>query len=172
MTQNELAVRMAAEETAFRKNYWTYHLDRGVMELLAPPLEELVGSDFTAYVQALEDHARSRSWAAYQTGKHLGEVAVKKGLPSDLANDLPMEVLVGSVPYSEQLRALQERVRVATGEEAGKFFELYDLAALEIQGIQEIRAALWGLQDSGVDMAWVSNLSGYLPGEYESPDWL
>lgn len=172
MTQSELAARMAAEEEAFRKACWAYHLDRGVMELLAPLLEELVGPDFTAYAQALEDHARSRSWAAYQTGKHLGEVIVKKDLPFDLADELPMEVLVGTIPYSEHLRVLQDRARVSTVEGPDKFFELYDLAALEVQGIQEIRAALQGLQDSGADPAWVQKMSCYLHGEYESPDWL
>lgn len=172
MTQNELAARMAAEEEAFRKTCWAYHLDRGVMELLAPLLEGLVGADFAAYVQAQEDQAQAKNWTAYQTGRHLGEVAVKKDLPPSLCDALPIETLVGGISMQEGSATLQRHMQNTAAADPGKFLELYDLAALEIQGIQEIRAGLWGLQDSGASEAWVREMSGYLPGEQESPDWL
>lgn len=168
MTSAELETRLAAEEETLRRSAWAYHLNRGIMELLAPLLEGAMGADFTSYVRALEDHAGERSWTAYQAGKHLGEVAVKKDLPPSVCEELPLEALVGVIPWPEQLRALGKRM----GSMCGKYFELYDLAALEIQGVQEICAGLWGLRDGGADEAWVEAMSRYLPGERETPQWL
>lgn len=168
MTERELAARMEQEEETLRKSAWAYHLNRGVMELLAPLLEGAMGADFTSYVRALEDHAGERSWTAYQTGNRLGKAVVKKNLPSSLCEELPLEALGGVISWPEQLRALGKRM----GSMGGKYFELYDLAALEIQGVQEIRAGLWGLRDGGADKAWVEAMSCYLPDEWETPQWL
>lgn len=168
MTPEELQARLAAEEETLRGAFWAYHVNRGVMELLAPLLERAMGPDFTGYVRALEDRARERSWTAYQTGNRLGKAIVKKNLPPSLCEELSIEDLVGSVPYAERLRALGEHMRAIVE----KYFELYDLAALEIQGVQEIRAGLWGLRDSGADEAWVEAMSCYLPDEWETPQWL
>lgn len=168
MTETELAARMEAEEETLRRSAWAYHLNRGIMELLAPLLEGMIGPEFAVYVQGLEDHARERNWMAYQTGNRLGKVVVKKDLPSFLCEELEIEDLVGSTPYAEHLRALGQRM----GSMGGKYFELYDLAALEIQGIQEIRAGLWGLEDGGAGEVWVEAMSAYLPDEQETPQWL
>lgn len=168
MTPEKLQARLAAEEETLRKSAWAYHVNRGVMELLAPLLERAMGPDFTGYVRALEDRARERSWTAYQTGNRLGKAVVKKNLPSSLCEELSIEDLVGSVPYAERLRALGEHMRAIVE----KYFELYDLAALEIQGVQEIRAGLWGLRDGGADEAWVEAMSCYLPDEWETPQWM
>lgn len=168
MTPEELQVRLAAAEETLRRSAWAYHLNRGIMELLAPLLEGAVGPDFTAYAQALEVHAGERTWTAYQAGKHLGEVAVKKDLPPSVCEELPLEALVGVIPWPEQLRAQGKQM----GSMGGKYFELYDLAALEIQGVQEIRAGLWGLRGGGAGEAWVEAMSCYLPDKWEPPQWL
>lgn len=172
MTQEELAVRMEAEEKKLRKSSWAYHLDRGLMELLAPLLTGYIGPDFTTYVQALEDHARERNWTAYRAGKHLGEVVVKQNLPIYLHDEFSLEDLVGNVPISEGLNVLRNRVLAIAIKEPGKYFELYDQAALEARGIQEICAGLWGLQDGGADRKWVRVMSGYFPEGKETPDWM
>lgn len=172
MTQTELTARMGEDDQELRKTSLAYHLNRGVMEILEPRLKEFVGPDFTAYMQAMEDSAQAKSWAAYQAGKHLGEVAAKKELPVSVCDELPLEALIGNAPVSATLPALWKRVLAVAAGEGRAFVELYAQVASEVRTTREIRAGLWGLQASGAGEAWVKRMSGYLPQGLEPTDWV
>lgn len=167
----ELQARFAQEENTLRESCWSYRLNRAVAETLEPLLAQRLGERFTTYAHGLAVHNHAKEHLAYETGARLGRAVLRRRLQAVQRDTVTLADILGSMPAPETLSAARSALLDITSDDLAKFFELYDLAVLDGQGIREIWASLWGFQDSGVGEDWIRWFHEFLPMLEEPPQW-
>lgn len=171
MTSDELAAKFSRKEKKIKKAHWYYRVDRAIEAALRPVLAKNLRG-FSAYLSALTLHGQSKNMVAYETGHRVGRAVISGRLPVFAREDMELADILGGIPYSEGLRSARAKLLEPLSRERIGLLELYDMAALETQGLQELYAGFWGFQAAGVDREWLEWFRDtFFPAQDEAPGW-